>query len=651
LRNNFRRRSACRLRLLANRSLRTFFPGSLLMSPYFAPLVLADIFDRFRLQISDKFTNALTPIWILCVGAAAGLVLIAILWGLFRLLSMIPGVGTLAEHTNSRRIAIAALTVVMFVLGLTWMFTAEGVVAAPPPLAAAAAGEGAEAAESPGGAIDSLLAVVGILLASLLLATAFVTLSGRRALAETNIALREGVLWPLMITALVMTTFAVLGMFIVRRPVNLLENLVRAPILLLEGDQAKPFDVPAAEGFDDPPEVEIPVNFRKDEIRALTVASNQRVKVRSEPEGSSSPLALVLDVAPGEPTTWRRERAGINPFREDVVTRLYAVNNGSQPAQLTIRTVREVANREMLLIPFMAVAMAVVFFAYMLQRAAVPKLAAVALSTTKSDIAQPLYPLLMVVGIVALILFVYIPYNTFGDDIKQLKEAGLSLILVLSIIQAVWAASTSVADEVEGKTALTVLSKPVSRRDFILGKFFGISWSVGLMIVILGLLLLVTVSYKPIYDYKEGAYEVGYQQQNTDPTWQDCHREMVQVVPGLTLVYLEALVIAALSVAISTRLPALANFIICFAIYVLGHLTPLLVQSSTVADQLPPVIFFGRLITTVLPVLDHFNIQASVAAGIDVPLVYLAWVLLYTVIYSGAAMLLALTLFEDRDLA
>jgi ABC-type transport system involved in multi-copper enzyme maturation permease subunit len=280
-----------------------------------------------------------------------------------------------------------------------------------------------------------------------------------------------------------------------------------------------------------------------------------------------------------------------------------------------------------------------------------PKLAAVALSTTKSDIAQPLYAILMAAGIFGLIVFVFIPYNTFGDDIKQLKDSGLSLILVLCILQSVWAASSSVAEEVEGKTALTVLSKPVSRRDFILGKFVGIAWSVGLMAVIFGVLLLVTVAYKPIYDYREGGYEINHQQMNNDPTWRDCHREMVQTVPGIVLAYLETLVIAALSVAISTRLPAIANFLISFAIYVLGHLTPLLVQSQVVAQQLPPVVFFGRLIATVLPVLDHFNIQASVAAGVPVPVQYLAWSLVYCLLYSAVAMLLALTLFEDRDLA
>lgn len=603
------------------------------MSPSLAPLLLADIFDRLRIQISDGLTNWLTPVWILCVGAAAGLILAAALWGIFRLLSSIPAVGRLAEDTTTRRTATGVLTAVLFGLGLFWLF---------------GTGDGEQAARS---VTDSLWAVVGVLLASWLLATSVVMLVSRRGMAETDIALREGVLFPLLITAVVMSVFAVLGMFVVRKPMDMLESLARAPALAWDGDQARTYTIPAAEGFDDPPETELDVRFRRDEIRGLTIASTQQVRIRTEPFDSTSPMALTLNVSPGEPQVWQRERAGVNPFRDSVVTKLYAINNGSQPAEVTIRTDRRVAHPEMMLVPVMAAAMTAVFLAYLLQRAVAPKLAAVAHSTAKSDIAQPLYPILIAAGIVLIVTFVYLPYVTFGDDIKMLKEAGLSLILVLCIIQAVWAASTSVADEVEGKTALTVLSKPVSRRDFILGKFFGIGWSVGLMLVFFGLVLLVAVAYKPIYDYREGAYEVGYQVQNTDPTWQDCHREMVQIVPGLALVYFEALVIAALSVAISTRLPALANFLICFAIYVLGHLTPLLVQSQVVADQLPPVVFFGRLIATVLPVLDHFNIQASVAAGAEVPAVYLGWSLLYCALYSGAAMLLALTLFEDRDLA
>jgi ABC-type transport system involved in multi-copper enzyme maturation permease subunit len=265
----------------------------------------------------------------------------------------------------------------------------------------------------------------------------------------------------------------------------------------------------------------------------------------------------------------------------------------------------------------------------------------VALATFKSEAAQPLFMIVVVLGIVSLVIFIFIPYNTFGEDIKVLKDSGMTLIMVLCIIQAIWAASTSVADEIDGRTALTVLSKPIGRRSFIIGKYLGIFWTVAVLFIVLGLVLLICVAWKPIYDAREGT--------PSEPTWQICHLEMIRVVPGLALAFMETIVLAAISVAISTRLPMVANFIICFSIYVLGHLTPLVVQSSV--SQFEPVRFVAELVATILPNLDHFNIQAAVAAGVGVPNDYLGWSLLYCLIYGVIALMLALVLFEDRDLA
>jgi ABC-type transport system involved in multi-copper enzyme maturation permease subunit len=600
--------------------------------------LMADLFDRFRLQLPEGIVNWLTPVWILCLGAAAGLVLCAVLWGLLRLISAIPGIDGLTAKPERRYAAIAVLTIALFAAALA-LFG---------PLAGGQAVNLQHMLQQPWD-------LAGYLVASLLLATAIVTLIRRNSLAETGIAIREGVLWPLTITAIVMSVLSLLGLFVVRQPTNFLESLVRAPVLVRGGVDARPHDIDAPPNqFDEPPEAAIDVNFRKSEIRQIVVKADQRIKLRTESFAKQSPVAVTLDVPPGEERGWRRVSAGVNPFREDVITKLFVKNYSTGPAHVTVTTTSTIATPEMMLVPMVALAMAGVFFAYLVQRALMPKLSAVALSTAKSEIAQPLYAIIMAMGIFFLIIFIFIPYFTLASDIKMLKDSGLSLILVLCIIQAVWAASTSVADEVEGKTALTVLSKPVSRRDFILGKFAGIGWAVGLMLVMLSLLFLVTVAYKPIYDAREGGYTLTAEQLahfQSDPNWQNCYTEMVQVVPGLVLVFLEVLVMAALSVAISTRLPALANFIISFSIYVLGHLTPLMVQSQEVAQQLPPVVFFGRLIATVLPVLDHFNVQASVAAGVPVPLTYLSWALVYCTLYSAVAMLLALTLFEDRDLA
>jgi hypothetical protein len=124
---------------------------------------------------------------------------------------------------------------------------------------------------------------------------------------------------------------------------------------------------------------------------------------------------------------------------------------------------------------------------------------------------------------------------------------------------------------------------------------------------------------------------------------------MLQIFPGLILVFLETVVLTAISVAISTRLPMLPNLMICVTIYVIGHLIPTFVNSSL--GQFPLVSFMGKLLAAILPVLEAFDMQAAVAAGVNVPPVYLGWAALYCALYSLAALIVALLLFEDRDLA
>ena len=270
-----------------------------------------------------------------------------------------------------------------------------------------------------------------------------------------------------------------------------------------------------------------------------------------------------------------------------------------------------------------------------------PKVAAIARITAKEAMSQPWFYVLLAIGVFGLILFPFIPYNTLGEDIKMVKDEGLTLIMVLSIFFALWTASVSIADEIEGRTALTLLSKPVGRRQFILGKFLGILVPVAIMFIVLGAVFLASVSFKAAYDPRETG--------SPEATAAECRAEMLDIAPGLTLAMMETIVLTAISVAISTRLPMMANMVICFAIYMLGHLVPILADSAVGKNEY--VQFVADLQSAIFPVLDHFNIYAGISAGVPVPWSYIAVDGVYCLLYSTVAMLVALLLFEDRDLA
>lgn len=265
----------------------------------------------------------------------------------------------------------------------------------------------------------------------------------------------------------------------------------------------------------------------------------------------------------------------------------------------------------------------------------------IARATTKEAVRQPVFLLALAISAVVLLINTVLPFFTLGDDIKMLKDCGLATLLISGLLIAIWTASTSIADEIEGKTAMTLLSKPINRRQFVLGKYVGILQAVLFYLVPLAILFLALIYYKVGYDAKEASAN--------PPTPRECWAAATQVVPGLLLLFMEIAVLSAVSVAISTRLPMVVNLTTCFAVFVIGHLTPQLVQSGL--GQLEFVPFMARLIATLLPSLELFNTSAAVATGDLVPPIYIGSAALYGLCYSTAAILLAFILFEDRDLA
>jgi ABC-type transport system involved in multi-copper enzyme maturation permease subunit len=573
-------------------------------------------------------SNWLTPVWIVGTGALIGLLVLAVLYLIALVLSRIPLLDALAENPSRRNRVALGVSVVAFVVLFCGLLL--------PNLGSWRADDSAS--------VSANVILATSLLVPLALGFGYGLLCccSRANLAELPTAIKEGPMaWGLTFAGS-LAAFGILGAFIAFQPEGILKSTLRVPFV---GEQVTTFAIPATpqdvldDPAKDPAQHPIKVDLRLNELRQLVLESSQPLTISHEKAGDID-VDPAFEVSPDEATVWTKGTETFYPDG-DRVSELHVRNYSSDDVTLTMTAFSLPEFPQARTIVITALAVVLFFLAYVIQRAAMPKLSAVAHSTFKSETAQPLFIIVLLTGVVSLAFFVWLPYSTFGEDIKVLKDSGMTLIMVLCIIQAIWAASTSVADEIDGKTALTVLSKPISRWSFIIGKYMGIFWTVAVLFIVLGLVLMLCVAYKPIYDAREGA--------DLDPTWQLCHLEMVGVIPGLVLAFMETVVLAAISVAISTRLPMLANFIICFSIYVLGHLTPLVVQSSV--EMFEPVRFVAELVATILPVLDHFNIQAAVAAGVGVPHDYLGWALLYCLIYGVIALLLALVLFEDRDLA
>ncbi len=300
-----------------------------------------------------------------------------------------------------------------------------------------------------------------------------------------------------------------------------------------------------------------------------------------------------------------------------------------------------------------------------------PQGTAVGLAAFRESMRQPMFWVLFLGALVMLGIAPFIPYFTFGEDFKMVQEIGYDTIMLAATAFGVVAASMSISEEIEGKTAITLMSKPISRRQFLLGKFVGILLAALAMTLLLGWFFIFLLDFKKSWDpwcMPEAQLKAG------DPAWvkalltdydlQGEARQFVQgagawidqlvsVGLGLVLGYGQLMVLLAIAVALATRLPMIVNLVVCLVVFFLGHLTPILVAVSR--ERYALVRFTAEVFRTVLPGLEFYDMGPAVVRDAPLPPADFAWYVLsltgYSVLYTAIALLFGLILFEDRDLA
>lgn len=124
------------------------------------------------------------------------------------------------------------------------------------------------------------------------------------------------------------------------------------------------------------------------------------------------------------------------------------------------------------------------------------KLWAVTVNSFTETIRQPIYGILVLVTVGLLVFNVGIAGYTLEDDNKLLKDLGLSTLLLSGLFISAFSASGILSQEIENKTVLTVVSKPISRPVFLLGKFAGLAGALAVAFYLCGIVFLLTMRHQ-----------------------------------------------------------------------------------------------------------------------------------------------------------
>ncbi|MBN2132883.1 MAG: ABC transporter permease subunit [Sedimentisphaerales bacterium] len=312
----------------------------------------------------------------------------------------------------------------------------------------------------------------------------------------------------------------------------------------------------------------------------------------------------------------------------------------------------------------------------------------IAKNTLVETLRQPVYAVIIFIALLLFLVSPSLSMYTMDDDNKLLREIGLSTLFLTSLFIAIFSASGAVSVEIENKTVMTVLTKPVQRPIFILAKFLGVLGALGLAHyictvallmairhgvletasdthdwtviaaagVIAGLTILLSAFFNFIYDWKFGATAVVTGAILStfglvflvfiDRTWKFNPAENgihLLDIYGSILLFLAAIIIAALAVAISSRFNMMVTLSACMGLFLLG------LVSDYVFGRFAETHIWARIGRFLVPNLQVFWISDAIYEGTQVPARYIFISGSYAVCYTVAILALAVALFQRRQ--
>lgn len=323
---------------------------------------------------------------------------------------------------------------------------------------------------------------------------------------------------------------------------------------------------------------------------------------------------------------------------------------------------------------------------------------AIARNTFLESVRQPI--VLVVAGVATILIVLCNPFSawTMRDDQRMFVDIGLATVFLATAVLSAFIATSVLSREIDNRTVLTVVSKPVSRPVFIVGKFVGVSMTMGLALTYLGLVYLLVEMHGTLQTVRDpyhgpvltfgiaavvaavgGGAWLNYFYGKNFPAWTvglgvpllgfayllallwDAEWNRVpigkqfepEMVKALFLMGLAMLVLNAVAVAASTRFGQVFTLTIVVGVFVLGLLSDWmlgsrLAASSTTADGtvLHAVLSVCR---AALPNFQMFWLSDALTQKKSIPFDYIAYAVPYSLALVSALLSVATVLFQRRE--
>lgn len=253
-------------------------------------------------------------------------------------------------------------------------------------------------------------------------------------------------------------------------------------------------------------------------------------------------------------------------------------------------------------------------------------ISAIAVNTFKETIRDRVLYAILVFAVFMSLLSIVFGSLSIGNNVKIMLDFGLTSICIFGGILSIFIGTSLVFKEIDRRTIYVILSKPIDRWEFILGKFFGLCITLTLIValmsvIFMGLLALYNITPSQLY----------------------------LVFVSIVLIMFELYLITALSILFSSFSTPLLSMVFVGALWVIGHFNPVMLSLAEFARS-EYVLQLVTFLHYILPDLSVFNIRNNIDnLEYVLSLTDIFWKVLYGVVYSAIILVIAIFAINRKE--
>lgn len=260
---------------------------------------------------------------------------------------------------------------------------------------------------------------------------------------------------------------------------------------------------------------------------------------------------------------------------------------------------------------------------------------AIARNTFREAIRDKILYSLLIFTVIVIAASVLLGQLTIGQDQRVIKDMGLASMSLFGVLIATFVGTSLVYKEIRKKTIYTMLSKPIHRYEFILGKYLGLLMTMFVELSIMAVVLFAVIMLHGVTFASPvtGAEPIGY----------------ALLMKAIVLIFFELMIVTSIAVLFSIISTPVLSVFFTLGIYVIGHLT---VDIKEMGVALESSLLKGlcSLSYYILPNLENFNIRAEMVRDVFVSSRFMFYSIVYGILYMSFVLLVSILAMERKQL-